>query len=95
MFVPGMHVAIHGLTKIPAFNGRNGIVERFDQATGRYSIRLTTGSSEGPKHAKLKAENMRLAAPLLAPAYFGTFGAATSGAGTAGVSTSLKLMALV
>lgn len=62
-FLPGMQVIIYGLTKVPAFNGRYGIVEHLDQATGRYSVRLIMGGPSGPKYAKLKADNMRLMAP--------------------------------
>lgn len=61
----GAEVTIQGLTKIPAFNGQRGVVERLDAATGRYSIRLTTGGPGIPKFAKVKAANLRVAATLM------------------------------
>merc|ERR1719330_159925 len=98
---PGTQVIIQGLTKIPAFNGQSGIVERLDEATGRYSIKLTTGGPGIPKFAKVKGDNLCVAAPLppslpFAPtcaasgpqAYFGAFVGDTS-------ATRLKLTALV
>lgn len=98
----GTQVTIQGLTKIPAFNGQSGIVERFDEATERYSVKLTTGGPGIPKFAKVKRENLCAAAaspaslaeiPLStsgvpgSQAFFGAF-ADTS-------ATRLKLTALV
>jgi len=61
-FPAGTEVTIQGLTKIPAFNGQRGLVERLDGETGRYSVRLTTGGPGIPKLAKVKAANLCLAA---------------------------------
>merc|ERR1712109_397635 len=58
LLAPGTQVIIQGLTKIPAFNGQSGIVERLDEATGRYSVKLTTGGPGIPKFAKVKADNL-------------------------------------
>jgi len=63
-FPAGTEVTIQGLTKIPAFNGQRGIVDRLDEETGRYSIRLTTGGPGIPKFAKVKAANLCLAATM-------------------------------
>jgi len=100
--LPGTQVIIQGLTKIPAFNGQSGIIERLDEVTGRYSVKLTTGGPGIPKFAKVKGDNLCVATPLPPPlpfaptctvtssgpqAYFGAFGDTSA--------TRLKLTALV
>merc|ERR1740121_173363 len=99
VFAIGTQVVIQGLTKIPAFNGQSGIVERFDENTERYSVKLTTGGPGIPKYAKVKGANLCVAAPAAlsfppagcaAPkgpqAFFGQYGSA---------GAPLKLTALV
>jgi len=58
MLVPGMHVVIQGLTKLPAFNGQRGVIEKFSEATGRYTVVLTAPVPGVPKNAKVKADNL-------------------------------------
>lgn len=95
----GTQVVIQGLTKIPAFNGQSGIIERYDENTERYSVKLTTGGPGIPKYAKVKGANLCVAAPAVlsfspaayaAPkgpqAFFGQYGSA---------GAPLKLTALV
>lgn len=108
VFKPGTQVIIQGLTKIPAFNGQSGIVERLDEATGRYSVKLTTGGPGIPKFAKVKADNLcvlALSSPLpftstctlaqgAGQAYFGSYGDTSENMG-ANPTTQLKLTALV
>jgi len=99
VFAVGTQVIIQGLTKIPAFNGQSGIVERYDENTERYSVKLTTGGPGIPKYAKVKGANLCVAAPAAlsfpptgcaAPkgpqAFFGQYGSA---------GAPLKLTALV
>lgn len=64
VLTPGIEVIIEGLTKAPAFNGRNGVVKSFDEDTSRYNILLSAHASSD-KHlwAKIKRENLRLATP--------------------------------
>jgi len=108
MFKPGTQVIIQGLTKIPAFNGQSGIVERLDETTGRYSVKLTTGGPGIPKFAKVKADNLCVLAlsspvPLTSTctmaqgavqAYFGSYCDTSESVG-ANPTTQLKLTALV
>lgn len=54
----GALVVVEGLVKAPSFNGRSGIVQGWDEATGRYSILLATSS--GCQQAKVKGENLRV-----------------------------------
>jgi len=61
IFQAGDTVVIQGLTKIPAFNGQIGVVERFDEATSRYSVRLINATQGMPKTAKVKADNLQSA----------------------------------
>lgn len=74
VFIPGMLVVIQGLTKLPAFNGKTGIIESHDAETGRYSISLTSSVPGCPRHAKVKADNLKPQATFLSvspppPAY--------------------------
>merc|ERR1712241_1244697 len=108
VFAAGAQVIIHGLTKIPAFNGQSGIVERLDENTGRYSVKLTTGGPGIPKFAKVKADNLcalAFSSPLpftstctqaqdSVQAYFGSYGDTSENVG-ANPTTQLKLTALV
>jgi len=55
----GAEVMIEGLTKCPAFNGRRGIVESFDEQTERYNVLL----NDSQQLAKLKSENLRVTVP--------------------------------
>lgn len=57
-FRVGEEVAIIGLSKAPAFNGKCGVVQSFDQVTGRYNILL---KSEGatPQLAKVKGDHLQ------------------------------------
>lgn len=55
----GTEVVIQGLTKLPAYNGLNAVVQSFDEETGRYSILLSTPACDGKqKTAKVKGENL-------------------------------------
>lgn len=61
---PGLEVVIEGLSKAPAFNGRHGIVNSYDEESGRYSIALSCTKGAGASQvAKVKPENLRLAVP--------------------------------
>merc|ERR1712217_394843 len=64
-------MGIEGLTRAPAFNGRRGVIQSLDEEIGRYTILLSSpGSSGGRQWAKVKRENLRLAAappPAFAP----------------------------
>jgi len=63
---PGDQVCVQGLTKAPAFNGRRGTVQGFDEQTGRYSVVLT-GEAGSSQLAKVKLENLVLVAPFKTP----------------------------
>jgi len=71
MLSSGTEVVIEGLTRAPAFNGRRGVIQSLDEEIGRYTILLSSpGSSGGRQWAKVKRENLRLAAtppPAFAP----------------------------
>jgi len=54
----GTEVVIEGLVKAPAFNGLHGIVDSFDRESGRYNVRLQSGTEEN-QMAKIKIENLR------------------------------------
>jgi len=110
VLTPGEQVVIQGLTKIPAFNGQSGIVERLDEKTGRYSVRLTTGGPGIPKFALVKADNLSLAPHLPSllsatspynplqknsQAYFGAFGDKGEVNSRVSATTPLKLTALI
>lgn len=58
----GTEVVIEGLVKAQAFNGLRGIVESFDDCSGRYNVRLQS-SSDDKRLSKIKIENLRLIAP--------------------------------
>ncbi|CAE7194580.1 KCNJ11 [Symbiodinium natans] len=56
MLEPGQRVVIEGLKTHNAFNGLRGIIELFDEATGRYNVQL---GSDIAQTAKIKGENLR------------------------------------
>lgn len=58
MLCPGMEVVVEGLLKAPAFNGKRGMLQSFDEVTGRYNVilRLDSGAQQP---AKIKGENLR------------------------------------
>lgn len=71
---PGVEVVIEGLSKAPHFNGLAGTVQCRDEATGRYTILLSSPAGPGGhRWAKVKAENLRLAIlpppPCFAPSF--------------------------
>lgn len=68
-FAPGADVMIHGLQKVPFFNGLAGKVESFDQDSGRYKVLLPAPVS-GQRFAMVKADNLvpLLEQPAPAPA---------------------------
>jgi hypothetical protein len=53
----GALVLVEGLVKLPAYNGRNAVVEDWDEVTGRYSVLISCPS--GCQQAKVKAGNLR------------------------------------
>jgi len=57
----GTLVVIEGLVKAPAFNGRSGVVQGWDEMTARYEILLA--SPEGCQQAKIKEDNLRVVLP--------------------------------
>lgn len=57
----GTLVVIEGLVKAPAFNGRSGVVQGWDEMTARYEILLA--SPEGCQQAKIKEDNLRVMLP--------------------------------
>jgi hypothetical protein len=54
----GTMVVIEGLVRSPTFNGRVGVVQFLDEATGRYDVLLASPSSKNQR-AKIKHENLR------------------------------------
>mmetsp|Transcript_68959 Transcript_68959/g.173686 ORF Transcript_68959/g.173686 Transcript_68959/m.173686 type:complete len:404 (+) Transcript_68959:136-1347(+) len=67
--VVGSEVVIEGLMKLPAFNGRSGIVTAFDADNGRYTVVLDA-PADGHRNAKVKRDNLRHrlpAAPVSSP----------------------------
>mmetsp|Transcript_74450 Transcript_74450/g.137303 ORF Transcript_74450/g.137303 Transcript_74450/m.137303 type:complete len:215 (-) Transcript_74450:188-832(-) len=68
LLIPGTSVQIQGLVKAPAFNGLRGIVQSWDEASGRYSILIhAPTASSGYQQAKVKAENLFLVPPSCSP----------------------------
>jgi len=57
----GTLVVLEGLLKAPAFNGRSGVVQGFDEETARYTILLA--SPDGCQQAKIKEDNLRVVLP--------------------------------
>jgi len=57
----GTLVVIEGLVKAPAFNGRSGVVQGWDEMNARYEILLA--SPEGCQSAKIKEDNLRVVLP--------------------------------
>jgi hypothetical protein len=60
---PGTEVVIEGLLKQPAFNGKSGVVQCFDEGTGRYSILLNMEAGSAHQWAKVKGDNLQLKVP--------------------------------
>mmetsp|Transcript_97353 Transcript_97353/g.172368 ORF Transcript_97353/g.172368 Transcript_97353/m.172368 type:complete len:358 (+) Transcript_97353:46-1119(+) len=61
---PGTEVMVQGLVKAPAFNGRCGLVQSWDEETARYSVLLSMPSApSGYQQAKIKPENLLLTLP--------------------------------
>jgi hypothetical protein len=56
--VTGALVVVHGLVKVPEFNGKTAVVQGWDEETGRYNILLA--SSGNCQQAKIKEENLRV-----------------------------------
>merc|ERR1712023_296710 len=59
--VTGALAVVHGLVKVPAFNGKTAVVQGWDEVTGRYDILLAL--SGNCQQAKIKEENLRVVAP--------------------------------
>jgi len=58
--MPGTHVVVDGLVKCPAFNGLSGVIQSFEEETGRYSVLLASPTlPNGQQLAKVKAQNLR------------------------------------
>jgi hypothetical protein len=55
----GAEVVIEGLSKHPAFNGLKGIVQTFEEQSGRYNI-LLASPVRGCRSTMVKQENLRL-----------------------------------
>jgi hypothetical protein len=56
---PGSAVVIQGLTKLPAFNGRNGEVQSFDSESGRYNVLIELQGDCGARQiAKIRGEHL-------------------------------------
>lgn len=67
----GTEVVTDGLLKCPAFNGLSGTVQSYNAETGRYDVLLTPNPG-GHKWAKVKRDNLILAAPAPPPDFFPT-----------------------
>ena len=52
----GTSVVVVGLTGVPELNNRKGIVAGFDEAKGRYKVRV----KEEPRSKNLKLDNCRV-----------------------------------
>ena len=52
----GTSVVVVGLTEVPELNNRKGIVAGFDEAKGRYKVRV----KEEPRSKNLKPDNCRV-----------------------------------
>jgi len=64
LLAPGTQILVEGLVRAPAFNGLNGVVQFYEEETGRYSVLLASPCvPTGVQWAKIKGENLRLAAP--------------------------------
>jgi len=61
---PGTPIMVEGLVRAPAFNGLSGVVQNYEEDTGRYSVLLSSpGHPNGVQWAKIKGDNLRLAMP--------------------------------
>jgi len=59
----GSEVVVDGLSKLPVFNGKSGIVQSFDTKTERYAVLLDTPVAVGNsvhRLAKVRIENLHL-----------------------------------
>merc|ERR1712228_676346 len=64
LLAPGSEVVIEGLHRLPAFNGLGGVVQAFDEESGRYSVLLDSPAGPGGHQwAKVKRDNLRSALP--------------------------------
>eukprot|EP00928_Gymnodinium_smaydae_P007111 TRINITY_DN12561_c0_g1_i1.p1 TRINITY_DN12561_c0_g1~~TRINITY_DN12561_c0_g1_i1.p1 ORF type:complete len:393 (+),score=61.29 TRINITY_DN12561_c0_g1_i1:88-1179(+) len=70
----GTEVVIEGLWKFPIFNGLHGVVQSLDCDTGRYTVAINSPAAPGGHQwAKVKAENLRLAAQAQSAYFASTF----------------------
>lgn len=60
MLSKGTEVEIDGLVARPDFNGLAGIIQSWDPVLRRYDVLLDPVGGGGPRHVKLKRENLRL-----------------------------------
>lgn len=58
---PGTRVFVVGLVNAPQYNDEPGTVECLDEASGRFSVRLTSGGRAKPKVLAVRRENLKLA----------------------------------
>jgi len=87
---PGTQIMVEGLVRAPGFNGLAGVVQFYEQDTGRYSVLLALPAG-GMQQAKIKGENLR----LLAPPPYCAMGAKELPLIPGAVATPLRLTALV
>jgi hypothetical protein len=57
-FSSGQRVEIHGLTGSPELNGGTGVVQRYDEAKGRYAVRLFAGGDASQRTLAVKPQNL-------------------------------------
>jgi len=68
LLTPGTPIMVEGLVKAPAFNGLSGVVQFYEEDTGRYSVLLSSpGHPSGVQWAKIKGGNLRLTMPPCPP----------------------------
>lgn len=60
MLTHGTEVEVDGLIARPDFNGLAGIVQSWDPMMRRYDVLLDPVGGGGPRHVKIKRENLRL-----------------------------------
>jgi len=65
LLAPGTQIVIAGLTKNPTFNGLHGFVDVYDAVNDRYDVLLALQHGSCHQKAKLKAENLKLFAPMI------------------------------
>jgi hypothetical protein len=94
LLAPGTPILVEGLVKAPAFNGLLGVVQGYEQETGRYNVCLSSSAfPSGVQSAKIKGENLRQAMP--SPPRYCKSGVDDSPLIPGGVVTPLRLTALV